>query len=105
MEKQEFLEKITEIGTCEDDVKRRELLTSLSEDVSKDYDELTSLAESNATLTQERETLREANMKLFLRVGEDKDSSTVKENETGIKNEQIKKLSFNDLFDEKGGIK
>lgn len=105
MEKQEFLNRITAIGSCEDDVQRREMLASLSEDAGKDYDNLATLTETNASLTAERETLREANMKLFLRVGESKDPDTVKENETGIKKEDTKKLSFDDLFDEKGGIK
>lgn len=105
MEKQEFLQKITEIGSCEDDVVRRSMLAELSEEVGKDYDNLSTLSEDNTNLKAEREKLREANMELFLRVGETKNADTVKENETGVKAETNTKMSFTDLFDEKGGIK
>ena len=37
MIKEELKEKLTEIGTCEDDVQRRELITSLSDDLMTDY--------------------------------------------------------------------
>lgn len=104
MEKQDFLNRISEIGTCEDDVQRRELLSALSEEASKDYDNMSTLTETNKNLSSDNEMLRQANMKLFLRVGESKDPDKVKENETGMK-EEDKKLSFDDLFDEKGGIK
>ena len=82
MEKQDFLNRISEIGTCEDDVQRRELLSALSEEASKDYDNLATLTETNTNLSNDNEMLRQANMKLFLRVGEAKDPNTVKENET-----------------------
>lgn len=105
MEKQEFLNKITAIGSCDDDVQRRELLSQLSEEASKDYDNIATLTESNKTLTSANETLRDANMKLFLRVGADKSDTEIKKDTTGVHDEENKKLSFNDLFDEKGGIK
>ncbi|MBQ8426175.1 MAG: hypothetical protein IJX16_00220 [Clostridia bacterium] len=105
MEKQEFLNRVVAIGQCDDDVQRRELLSQLSEEAGKDYDNLATLTETNATLLNERETLREANMKMFLRIGEAKDAEVVKENETGIKKEEPVKKSFDDLFNEKGEIK
>ena len=105
MNKEEFLNAITEIGTCEDEVIRRERLAEMQEAVSEVFDTNTALTETNATLTGDNEKLREANMKLFLRVGESKDSKDVQKDATGIKDEPIEKLKFEDLFDEKGGLK
>ena len=105
MEKKDFLDRITEIGKCEDDVQRRELLSQLSEEASKDYDNLVSLTETNANLTKDNETLRDANMKLFLRVGEAKDPTTVIKNNTGVTDPPKEKRKFDDLFNEKGAIK
>ena len=50
MEKQDFLQKITEIGSCEDDVQRRSMLAELSEEVGKDYDNLSALSEDNENI-------------------------------------------------------
>ena len=105
MEKQEFLNRITAIGSCDDDAQRRELLTQLSEDASKDYDNLATLTETNQTLLNDNETLRSANMKLFLRVGEEKDPDARKKDDTGIDGKKTEKRSFTNLFNEKGGIK
>ena len=105
MDKQELLTLIQNIGTCEDEAERREQLSTLSE-------ELTGLCDSNTAITQERDTLlanneklRDANMKLFLRVGEEKDAASQKQDETGIKDKPETKREFADLFDEKGGLK
>lgn len=106
MEKQEFLTRMTAIGTCDDDVQRRELLSALSEEVGKDYDNLATLTDRNKSLLDDNETLRSANMKLFLRVGESKEDSERKKDETGIEQKEApKKRSFDDLFNEKGEIK
>lgn len=105
MEKQDFLNKITEIGTCNDDTERREMLSALSEEVSKDYDNLSSLTETNQNLVADNEKLRDYNMKLFLRVGEDKTPEQRVEDITGAKPDENKKRSFNDLFNEKGELK
>ena len=105
MKKSEFTEKIKAIGTCEDDVQRRTLLAELEEDAAKDYDELERLGTENQTLTTANEGLRDANMKLFLRVGESKTEEQRKKDETGIETEKKNKRKFEDLFDEKGDIK
>lgn len=104
MEKQDFLNKLTEIGSCDDDVQRRELLAQLSEEASKDYDNLSTLTATNQTLVNDNETLRQANMKLFLRVGEEKDPDGKRKDETGIDGKQKEKRSFDKLFNEKGGL-
>lgn len=100
MEKTDFLNRITEIGSCDDDIQRRELLTQLSEEASKDYDNLAKLTETNATLLNDNETLRSANMKLFLRVGETKGETN---NEANTNNDE--ELTYEKLFNEKGELK
>lgn len=106
MEKADFLNIIDEIGTCEDEVQRRELLAGMRDDVSAIFDSNSDLTEKNTNLEADNESLRAANMKLFLRVG---DSSKTPEetlkDKTGIDNQPRERLKFNDLFDEKGGIK
>ena len=54
MEKQEFLDLMNDIGTCEDDVQRRELIASAIEGASVDYDSLAELTTSNKTLTEDK---------------------------------------------------
>lgn len=107
MDKNEFLEAIEQIGTCEDDVQRRTLLDNLRNNASTDYDNLADLTEKNTKLTSENEEIRSANMKLFLQLGAEKKS--IEENPPneipGGKPEETKKREFEDLFDEKGGLK
>ena len=101
MEKQEFLNRVTAIGSCDDDVQRRELLTQLSEEASKDYDIIATLTETNKTLTNDNEALRSANMKLFLRVGETKEGN----NSDSTRNDEGSNLTYENLFNEKGELK
>lgn len=105
MEKQDFLNSITEIGTCDDEIKRRELLAALSDEVSKDYDTMANLTETNASLTTRVSELKEANYDLFLRTQTSKTPDEVKKDETGIDDKPKEKRKFENLFDEKGGIK
>lgn len=95
MDKDTLLNTIKEIGTTEDEVARRTLLASISDEVVKIYDEnetnknnITSLNETITKNEEEKETLRKANMELFLRVGENKSAKEVNENSTGIKEEE-----------------
>lgn len=105
MERQEFLDTLTQIGTCEDEATRRQLLTSLQDETTKLFDSNATLTETNSTLTESNERLRDANMKLFLQVGERKSDKEVIENSTGIKTKEPTKREFKSLFDEKGGLK
>ncbi len=102
MQKQDFLNYITKIGSCESEVDRRELLAQLGEEASKDYDDFATLTETNKTLTADNETLRNANMKLFLRVGGAKE-----EQPNGHDNPQNNdtNLTYENLFNEKGELK
>lgn len=110
MDKDLFLEKIKEIGTSEDDVNRRSLLSELSEDVSKVFDSLSESSEKiealNKTIEQnieDMESLRKANMDLFKRIGANK-SEDEKAQDNGQEVEKPKRR-FENLFDEKGMIK
>ena len=100
MDKTTLISKITEIGTCEDETQRRELLTQLQEEAGTDYDRLAQLETDNATLTQNNEDLRSANMKLFLRVGDSR-----KHTDDIDEPEEKPKRKFEDLFNEKGQLK
>ena len=105
MDKTELLSLIQTIGTSEDETERRESLATLQDEVTTLFDNNVTLAGANESLTNHNEKLREANMKLFLRVGEIKDDTQRKEDSTGIKEETKPDLKFEDLFNEKGGLK
>lgn len=105
MDKDKFLQAITEIGTCEDEVERRTKLTELSEGVVDIFDLNTQLKTKNTEYEESMEKLREANMQLFLRVGSNKTEEEVKEDKTGIKEEVKEPRKFSELFDEKGNLK
>lgn len=103
MNKEEFLQKILDIGTCTDDIERRSMLTDITDQVSKIYDDNTSLNTTieslNSNLVKvnsDLEKAQKANMELFLRVGS-KDEKTTKEEITGEKQEPEKR-KFEDLF-------
>ena len=104
VDKQTFLDKMKEIGTCEDDVQRRTLLAEVQNDVSEVFDTNEELEEKNKTLTEDNETVRAANMKLFLQVGSQNEEGTDEGSKTGKKDEP-EKLNFEDLLDDKGGLK
>lgn len=105
MDKAEIIDLIKEIGTIENDVERREKLSTLTDEVSSSMDKLEELTNTNNALTEDNELLRSANMKLFLKVGEPKTDEEVKRADTGIENKETTKREFTDLFNEKGGIK
>lgn len=95
MDKETFLTRITEIGSCEDDVRRRELLADLQNESSSIFDRNSELEASNNKLTEDNESLRSANMKLFLQIGDHHTPTPEPE-------EQKSKREFKDLFNEKG---
>lgn len=101
MDKVEFQRIIKEIGTCEDEATRREMLTALDEQTSSIFDSVDQLTTQNKTLNEDNEALRSANMKLFLRVG-GRTQEDVKKDEN---HNEPEKLKFEDLFNEKGGLK
>ena len=70
----------------------------MSEDGIGIYDDYANAETARAAAVADNENLREANMKLFLRVGDHK------EPETPAK-ETPPKLKYQDLFNEKGELK
>ena len=74
MDKNLFIEKIKKIGTLEDIVEIRNVLTELTDDVDNAFNEFTSINTQLETLTNERtklsednEKLRQANMPIILK--------------------------------------
>ena len=99
MNKQEYTERLQAIGAEADETQRRELIAALIEDGGADYDSFATASQERDQLRSDNETLREANMKLFLRVGTKKDPDP----QPGDPPKE--KPKFEDLFNEKGGIK
>lgn len=99
MTKDEFLQQVTEIGTCEDLVEVRTKLTDLSDSVSDIFDTNDTLTKENDRLTKDNDKVREDNMKLFLKIS-DPDKKPEDSPEP-----PKEKRNFNDLFNEKGEIK
>ena len=96
--KQQFLDRITEIGTCEDEATRREMLASLGEDGGTIFDDYDAAETARAAAVEDNEKLRAANMKLFLRVGDhEKPETPATETKTDLK--------YENLFNEKGELK
>lgn len=102
MERDELLALINNFrnGQIEED-KRDELLTQISDGVSSVFDTLATVSTARDELTLSNEQLRAANMKLFMKIGEEKKETT----EEKVEEERTKKRSFDDLFNEKGEFK
>lgn len=99
MDKKTFLESITEIGTLKDITDVRTKLTELSDAVGVVFDENETLTQSNKQFEDDNEKLRNANMKLFLKVGEQKDPTQRQKDETGLDPKpQKEKKSFDELL-------
>lgn len=105
MDKAQLLEIISNIGTCEDEVQRRELLTSLSDEVGNVFDDNQTLRDQNNKFKEDNDRLIESNRKYFLRLETQKTEQEVQRDSTGIKTPDEHKRSFEDLFNEEGGLK
>ena len=105
MDKSEFLQAIQTIGALEDVAQMRTLLTELGDNVSAVFDTNSDLTEKYTALQTDNESLRSANMKLFLRIGEQKSDTEVTKDVTGLtQTEEPVKRDFKNLFNEKGGL-
>ncbi len=104
MDRQEILDIITNIGTCEDEAQRRQMLDGLRDNINTVFDSNDDLTEQNNNLTAANETLRGVNTDLFLQLGENKSKKEIIESETGTEGEPEKR-KFEDLFNEKGELK
>lgn len=105
MKKEEFDEKIQEIGKLEDVADIRVKLAELSDDMTEAFSSLDSLKETSEKLTSENEKLRSANMELFLRVGANKSEEEIKEETIGKEEKEPEPRRFEDLFDGNGNLK
>lgn len=101
MNKTDFISRIQEIGTCEDDSQRRTLLSDLQTECESDYDRLDNLVTENTQLKTDKEDLQKANMKLFLKTTETKPQEEPIVN----KGDNEEPLKYENLFNEKGDLK
>ena len=106
MDKETFLSKILEVGTIDDEIQRRTLLTEITDGVSSVYDNVdtlnTTIDSLNANLTKTSEDLekaQKANMEYFKRISAQKSQQEVVQTETGVGKEPEKR-KFEDLFKE-----
>lgn len=106
MTKDEFLNEIKTIGSSEDPANMRAMLAELQNKVSSDYDALETSQNEVTRLTNDNESLRAANMKMFLSIGETKSDAEIRKGDTGsVGSEPKPPRKFEDLFNEKGGLK
>lgn len=119
MDRDELIKQITDIGTIEDDAERRSKLTELTDNINnifdtnekltKDYNDIVEknkqIEEEKKQITADNDKLRDYNMQLFLRVGNEKtNDNNQTPNSDGAEGDE-KKRDFKDLFNEKGGLK
>lgn len=104
MEKLDFLNTLTQIGTCEDEAQRRDMLATLNTEASQLFDTNAELSKQNDQFKLDNETLRSANMKLFLQVGAGKTPEQIKKDTTGLEDKPDENLTYENLFKE-GGTK
>ena len=96
---EEFQQRAQAIGTCEDEATRRDLLAALITDGNETFTHFATVETERNTARDDNEKLREANMKLFLRVGDHKEEDPAKDKDTAPD------LKYEDLFNEKGELK
>ena len=99
MERQAFLDTITEIGTCTDDSTRRSLLANLGNSAAELFDSVESLTEANGNFEKQVAKLQEDNMTLFLQIGENRKTTTPGGEPPA------EKRTYENLFNEEGKLK
>lgn len=101
MDKETFNQKIQEIGSLETIEEVRAGLAELCDGVAEVFDSNTSLVEQHEADSKEMESIRQANMKLFTQLGTDQSPAKQAEEQTGLKQEQVERRKFEDLFSHK----
>ena len=103
---EEFQKVLNDIRTNLDDTAK---VTELLESVSLNYSEMTkennTLSANNEKLIKDNDNLRNVNMDLFLKVGNQRAESQSQENQSQENQSQEDRLSFDNLFDENGNLK
>lgn len=72
MERDELRNKFTEVLTVEDQGQRSTILNEMRAEVEKNFTELDNLKALNESLVDKNNTLTEANSKLFMQIGVEK---------------------------------
>lgn len=72
MERDELRSKFTEVLTVEDQGQRSTMLNDMRSEVEKTFTELDNLKALNESLVDKNNTLTEANSKLFMQIGVEK---------------------------------
>ena len=98
MKKEELQAKFQEIGSLEDVADIRAKLVDFQKDLETDYDTHDQTSKSLEETIAKNKKLQENNMALYLQI-------TNKEEEKGKKVEEHKPRRYEDLFNEKGGLK
>lgn len=101
MKKEDLKTRIQTIGGLATMEEVRSELAKFQGELETDYEERDELQATNQNLTTDMETLRQANMRLFLQVGSKEDPGKKKTDE-GKSDEN---LTYDNLFDDKGGLK
>lgn len=99
MNRAEFTERMQAIGTEEDEAQRRELIAQLIDDAGSDYDDHAEAVSARDQALQQVEDLQAANKRLFLRVGAKAEPAGSRDTDPP------EKRKFNNLFNDKGGLK
>lgn len=107
MEREEHKKKLEEVlNNLQDQGKVTEILAELTQDYSELSANIETLNNTNKKLVDDAESLRNANMKLFLQIGNTPQKEEEKPTPDPVPEvEEPKKLNFEDLFNEKGGLK
>lgn len=72
MERDELRNKFTEVLTVDDQAQRSTMLNDMRSEVEKTFTELDNLKALNESLVDKNNTLTEANSKLFMQIGVEK---------------------------------
>lgn len=101
MKKEEFNSLITQIGSLQNIEEVRTKLLEMQNGVNADYDAFAAANTERDSLREKNESLRQANMNLFLQIG----SKPGKTDQNNNVVEKPKTLKYEDLFDKEGGLK
>ena len=105
MDKDTFDAKIKELGEMQTPEEMRAGLAELQEGVSSIYEDNANMKKQHEDDTIEMESIRQANMKLFTQLGSQKTPEQTTEEQTGLKQDDVKPpRKFTDLYDDKGNF-
>ena len=102
MDKKAIEERLKAIGECSSIEEARSLIIDFQKEVLQDYDDHEKVLAERETFKNENESLRQANMKLFLQIGSTEDNKQEKpiKEETDPDN-----LTYDNLFNEEEELK